>query len=145
MKDYTKMNEYLSNLAVLNIKLHNVHWNVVGPQFVQIHEYTESVYDDMFEKFDAVAELMKMRDISPLAKMSDYLKHASITELDKDKFNRDEALEIVQKDLEKMKALATDIRNEADENGDFEVVAEFEDHVAGYSKNLWFIKAMLTK
>lgn len=145
MKDYTKMNEYLSNLAVLNVKLHNVHWNIVGPQFVQVHEFTESMYDDMFEKFDAVAELMKMRDFSPLAKMADYLEHATIDELDQDQFSRDEVLQIVQEDLYKMKALATEIRNEADEDGDFEVVGEFEEHVAGYSKNLWFIKAMLTK
>ncbi|RQD70652.1 MAG: DNA starvation/stationary phase protection protein [Tindallia sp. MSAO_Bac2] len=145
MKNYTKMNEYLSNLAVLNVKLHNVHWNVVGPQFVQIHEFTESLYDDMFEKFDAVAELMKMRDVSPLAKMADYLKNATVEELDGDKFTRDEVLDIVQEDLKKMKAIATDIRNQADEDGDFEVVGEFEEHVAGYSKNLWFIKAMMTK
>lgn len=145
MKNYTKMNQYLSNLAVLNVKLHNLHWNVVGPQFVQIHEFTESMYDDMFEKFDAVAELMKMRDVNPLAKMADYLEHATVSELDQDKFNRDEVLKIVEKDLNEMKSMATEIRNTADEDGDFEVVGEFEEHVAAYSKNLWFIKAMLTK
>ena len=42
-----------------------------------------------------------------------------------------------------MKKLATDIRNEADEDDDFEVVMEFEEHVAGYSKELWFIRSML--
>ena len=36
MAIYEKMNEYLSNLAVLNVKLHNLHWNVVGLQFVEI-------------------------------------------------------------------------------------------------------------
>ena len=38
---------------------------------------------------------------------------------------------------------ATEIRNDADEDGDFEVVMEFEDHVAGYSKELWFVRFML--
>jgi DNA-binding ferritin-like protein len=33
------LNVYLSDLAVLNVKLHNLHWNVVGPQFVQLHEF----------------------------------------------------------------------------------------------------------
>ena len=42
-----------------------------------------------------------------------------------------------------MRDLATEIRNEADGDGDFEVVAEFEGHVADYSKNIWFIKASL--
>lgn len=142
MKHYEKLNEYLSNTMILNIKLHNLHWNVVGKQFVQIHEFTESVYEDMFEKFDEVAEIMKMKGVQPLAKTADYLEKASIKEVDGDRFSREEVLAIVKEDLEKMKKLATEIRNEADEDGDFEVVAAFEDHVAGYSKNLWFLRAM---
>ncbi len=144
MKDYKKVNQYLSNLAVLNVKLHNLHWNVVGKQFVQVHEYTESLYDDLFAKFDAVAEMIKIRGEKPLAKIADYLQNTTIQELDKDKFTTDEVLQIVQEDLGKMKELATDIRNQADQDGDFEAVAEFEDHVAGYSKNLWFIQSMLS-
>jgi starvation-inducible DNA-binding protein len=143
MKDTNKMNEYLSNLAVWNIKLHNLHWNVVGPQFVQIHEFTESLYDDVFAKYDAVAEIMKMKGQTPLVKMVDYLGHASIKELDQETFTASEVLEILQKDLNQMKELATAIRFAADDEDDFEVVAEFEAHVAGYSKHLWFIKAMM--
>ena len=75
--------------------------------------------------------------------MSDYLENATIKELDKDKFTIRESLELVLEYLNEMKKLATEIRNEADEEGDFEVVMEFEDHVAGYSKNIWFINAML--
>ena len=37
MKDYTKLNEYLSNLAVLNANLHNIHWYLLG-QFVEVHQ-----------------------------------------------------------------------------------------------------------
>ncbi len=143
MKDTNKMNEYLSNLAVWNVKLHNLHWNVVGPQFVQIHEFTESLYDDVFAKYDAVAEIMKMKGQTPLVKMVDYLGHASLKELDQDAFTASEVLEILQKDLNQMKELATAIRFAADDEDDFEVVAEFEAHVAGYSKHLWFIQAMM--
>ncbi|NBI07961.1 Dps family protein [Senegalia massiliensis] len=144
MKDIKKLNEYLSNLAVLNIKFHNLHWNVVGKQFVQVHEFTESLYDDFFEKYDEVAEILKMKDQKPLVKIKDYLDNASVKESDKEQFSIDEVLEIVKGDLELMKNLATEIRNSADEENDFEVVAMFEDHVSGYSKNLWFVKSMLS-
>lgn len=143
MKNYEKLNVYLSNLAVLNANLHNIHWNVEGKQFVQIHEFTEGLYDDFFEKYDAVAELLKMKGEKPLVKFSDYLKNATIKELDSDKFSCREALEIVLEYLNEMKSLATEIRNAADEDGDFEVVAEFEGHVPGYSKDIWFVKSML--
>lgn len=52
-----KLNVYLSNLALWNVKLHNLHWNVTGRTFVQIHEFTEKLYDEVFEQFDAVAEI----------------------------------------------------------------------------------------
>ena len=143
MKHYEKLNEYLSNLAVLNANLHNLHWNVVGNQFVQIHEYTEKLYDDVFEKFDAVAEILKMKGEKPLTKLSEYLENASIKELDGDRFSCREVLEIIEGYLDDMRKLATEIRNEADEEGDFEVVMEFEEHVAGYRKELWFVRSML--
>ena len=58
-------------------------------------------------------------------------------------FAIEESLEIVKKDLEAMKELATTIRNAADEEGDFETVAMFEDFVVEHSKNIWFVDAML--
>ena len=69
-----KLNTYLANLAVLNVKFHNIHWNVVGKQFVQVHEFTESLYDAFFEQYDAVAETLKMRNVYPVASLKEYLE-----------------------------------------------------------------------
>ena len=138
-----KMNVYLSNLMVLNVKFHNLHWNVVGKQFFPLHEFTEKAYDGFFEQYDEVAELLKMRGEYPLAKMTDYLANATVSELDSSDFSTKEVLEIVDADFKLMKELATDIRNAADEAGDFVVVGTFEDYVAEYEKNIWFIRAML--
>ncbi|MFW5979361.1 MAG: Dps family protein [Halanaerobium sp.] len=143
MKDYKKMNTYLSNLAVLNTKLHNLHWNVEGKQFMQVHNFTEDLYNDFFEKYDEVAEIMKMKGEFPLVKLNDYVEAATIEELDSKKYGVDEVLNEVLADLKEMKELATDIRNDADEAGDFEVVGAFEDHVAGYSQNIWFVRSIL--
>lgn len=142
MKNYENLQSYLSNLAVLNTKLHNLHWNIEGREFIQIHEYTEKLYDEFFVMFDDIAEIMKMKGEMPLVKMNDYLDNATIEELPAKKFTYDEVIDAVEADLKEMKSLATRIRNEADEDGDFEVVAELEDHVAFYSKNLWFIRSM---
>ncbi len=143
MKKVKKVNEYLSNLAVLNVKLHNIHWNVVGKQFVRIHNLTEEIYDDLFAKYDEVAEMLKMKGEKPLVTMKDYLENTSIKESDEDEFSVEDSLEIVKEDLTLMKKLATEIRNESDEENDFEAVAIFEDHVSEYSKNIWFVNAML--
>ena len=143
MKTVKKINEYLSNLMVLNVKLHSIHWNVEGEQFQRIHNFTEEIYDDLFVKYDEVAELLKMKEERPLVTMKDYLENASIEESTKDVFSVRESVELVKKDLEAMKELATEIRNEADEENDFETVAMFEDYVADHNLNIWFARAML--
>ena len=143
MKKLELLQNYLANLAVLNIKMHNIHWNVVGPQFMEIHNFTEAFYDKLFADLDEVAELLKMKNEMPLSTMAEYLEKSTIEEMKAKDFTTKESLEIVKKEMELMKGLATDIRNISDEEGDFETVAIFEEYVAYYSKNLWFINSMI--
>ena len=42
MKLQKEFNQYLADLAVMTFKLHNLHWNVTGSQFVPVHEFTEA-------------------------------------------------------------------------------------------------------
>lgn len=143
MKYLKNLQEYLSNLAVLNIKLHNIHWNIVGPKFMDVHNFTEGLYDQFFGDLDEVAELLKMKDHMPISSLKGYLENSSIEEIEARNFSTEEALQIVLKDLEAMKSLAVSIRNMADEAGDFETVGMFEDFVGEYSKNIWFVSSML--
>jgi len=142
IKIMEKLNVYLSNLAVWNVKLHNLHWNVVGVQFIAIHNFTEELYDDVFQKYDAVAEYIKMNDGKPLANLSDYLDKTTMKELTETSYKTQEVLDHLKEDLELMNALAAEIRNEADEKGDFVAVDMFEEHVEFYNKQLWFIGNM---
>lgn len=134
---------YFSNLAIWNVKLHNYHWNVVGKQFMPVHTFTEEVYDNVFEQYDTVAELLKMRGQTPLVTVKDYLAHATIEEVGAKDFSTEEVLKAVHAEMGLMKYLAYAIRNEADEANDATMVAAFEDFIAYYEKQMWFIQAML--
>ena len=137
-----KLNTYLANLAVLNVKFHNIHCNVVGKQFVQVHEFTESLYDAFFEQYDAVAEALKMRNLYPVASLKEYLELTTVKEIESKDYSVKEVIDLVESELKALCELATSIRNEADETNDFVLVAQFEAYIAGFQKNLWFIKAM---
>lgn len=143
MKHFDLLQRYLANLGVLNVKLHNVHWNVVGPQFMEVHNFTESLYDKFFEDFDAVAEALKMRNEMPLSTMAEYLEKSDLKEIKAKPFSSKETLELVKEDLTSMKKLAIEIRNLADEEGDFTAVGMFEEYVGFYEKNLWFLNSIL--
>jgi len=143
MKNLELVNKYLANLAIWNVKLHNLHFNVVGSQFVPAHEYLESVYDNAFEYYDAVAELIKMQGQEPVVRLNEYLKIASLEEVDGRPFPVKEAYEILQADFNLMSELAKEIRSGADEEDNFALVALMEDHLEYYTKQLWFLRSTL--
>lgn len=136
------MNQYVANLAVLNVKFHNLHWNVVGPQFIPLHQFSESAYEGFFESYDAVAELIKMRGSFPVGSLKDILALSTVKELENKSFTTSEMLAIMKEDFTALIALATQIRKEADEASDFTVVATMEDEIAKYEKHIWFIASM---
>ena len=136
------LNQYLANVAVEYVKLHNLHWNVVGSSFKQAHEYLETLYDGFADVLDSVAELLKMHDIQPLASMKDYLAAATIQELGSVELSTREALGIARGDLLVLKAQAESIRSAADADDVYDVVAAMEEQLSDYNKTLWFLQAM---
>ena len=138
-----KIDTYVADLAVNYIKLHNLHWNVVGRAFKQVHEYLEALYDETTESLDAVAEHQKMVGDFPKASLKDYLELATIKELESKDHSIDDVLKIALDDQKLLRKLATEIRNEADEKGDFTLVALMEGEVAAQNKRIWFIESML--
>jgi starvation-inducible DNA-binding protein len=144
MKNEVKlMNQYVADLAVLNVKFHNLHWNVVGENFEQVHVYLEKLYDDFFLKFDEVAERIKMLGEFPKASLKDYLEITTINELGLEDVTVKKALTVAQEELKHLKNSALAIRKEADNNDDFVTVSLMEDHVGVYDKEIWFIQSAL--
>lgn len=138
-----KLNPYLANLSVMFMKLHDLHWKVTGKLFLQVHQHTESLYDDMAEKLDEVAEKIIMSDLMPVSKLEDYLKLATVKELGEFSYDADSVLKEVLKDYELLRAQALEIRNHFAEKDAFTVVDMLEDHISGYDKEIWFLKSMV--
>ena len=137
------LNKYLANLGVEYIKLHNLHWNVVGLNFKAVHEYLEGIYDSMAEVLDEVAELIKMDGGYPLASLKEYLAVASIEELESRDYKILESLDILLKDLKALREEVLEIRSIADELDNVAFVNMAEDHLANYNKQIWFVESML--
>lgn len=138
-----KSNKYLANVGVSYIKLHNLHWNVVGLNFKAVHEYLEGIYDSMAEVLDEVAELIKMEGGYPLASLKDYLAVSNIEELESRDYSIKESLDILLKDMKALREEVLEIREVADEFDVISFVNMAEDHLANYNKNIWFIESML--
>ena len=135
------LNPYLSDLVVMYLKLHDLHWNVKGMQFVPVHQYTETLYMDMTLKFDAVAELIIMQGEKPVSNMKDYLELADVKEVSKDFYRDEEVLKIVLDDLILLKDKASAIHESCADN--YSVTTMMEEHIAFYDKEIWFLRSMM--
>lgn len=142
MKHLDLVQTYLADINIFKVKLLNLHWNVVGKQFMILHNLTEEIYDILWEQIDVVAEVIRMKDELPLSTVKQYLETTRIEEVEAKEFTNVEVLEYLVSDLEKMKELTVEVRNAADEAGDFEIVGLFEEYAAEYSKYIWFAKSL---
>lgn len=136
------INRYLANIGVSYIKMHNLHWNVVGPAFKVVHEYLEGIYDAYADVLDEVAELLRMNGALPAASLKEYLALADIEELPSEEISIPDALAILLADMKQLKAQAAAIRAAADEEDAFETVAMMEDQISQFNKDIWFVESM---
>ena len=142
-KDLSKdLNVYLADVGVLYIKWHNLHWNVVGMQFKSIHEYLETLYDEVSDVLDETAELLKINGEQPAASMKEYLAIATVEELSSLDVTVEKVIECLISDMTHMKKSAINIREIANKDDSFDVANLLEDHIENYNKNLWFLKSM---
>lgn len=140
---YQGLNQYLADTAVMYVKFHNLHWNVIGRQFKSVHEYLETIYDSFALTLDETAEMMKINGKQPLATMKDYLAVTAVKEIESKDYSVDEVLEIALADIVYMQELAEKVRVMADEDGGYDVVAMLEGHLTNFNKTVWFLKAMV--
>ncbi|MBN1300667.1 MAG: DNA starvation/stationary phase protection protein [Melioribacteraceae bacterium] len=137
------LNQNLADLAVINVKLHNYHWNVKGINFKPIHEMTEAYYNYFNEQYDEVAERIVQLAGKPLASLKDYLDNATLKEEMKNEFDGKTVLQIVLADFEKLNVEFKRIAEAADELDDSTTAALAEDNIAWLEKEIWMVKATL--
>jgi starvation-inducible DNA-binding protein len=74
------LNRLLADEVLLYIKTRNYHWNVVGPQFSELHKFFESQYDELDEIMDEVAERARALGGRAAGSMAEFLKQARLKE-----------------------------------------------------------------
>ena len=70
----------LADEYVLYTKTRNYHWNVVGPQFNDLHKFFETQYDALDEVVDEVAERSRTLGGPAIGTLAEMLDHARLKE-----------------------------------------------------------------
>ena len=138
-----KLNEFLSDLEMLNVKLQNYHWNVIGKGFFTTHEKLEEYYDEVREQMDEVAEHILSLGHQPLGTMKDFMENSKIREAKNEQVKSIDIMENVIHDLQELKQKAVQIKQEAEDKEDYATSTLMDDYLADYSKKIWMLNAAL--
>jgi starvation-inducible DNA-binding protein len=79
-KLYKLISDVQANLFVLFHKTWVFHWNVVGPDFQQLHTLFGEQYNTMFEEIDRISEHMRYMNVRPIGTLTRMVEVASVGE-----------------------------------------------------------------
>jgi starvation-inducible DNA-binding protein len=70
----------LADEYLLYTKTRNYHWNVVGPQFNDLHKFFEAQYEKLEDIVDDVAERARSLGGKAIGTLAEFLKHTRLIE-----------------------------------------------------------------
>lgn len=133
------LNEFLSDLEVMSVKLQNYHWNVTGKGFFITHEKLEEYYDEIREQIDEIAEHILALGYQPLGTMEDFVKNSEIEEAKNEKIKSLPIIKNVIQDLNILQQKAIKIKQEAEKQSDHATSALIDNYLGNYAKKLWML------
>jgi starvation-inducible DNA-binding protein len=74
------LNTLLADEYLLYTKTRHYHWNVVGPQFNDLHKFFEAQYNELNEIVDEVAERSRALGGNAIGTMTEFLQHTRLKE-----------------------------------------------------------------
>ncbi|NNC82943.1 MAG: DNA starvation/stationary phase protection protein [Flavobacteriales bacterium] len=131
-----KLNLLLANYEVHYQKLRNFHWNVVGPDFFDIHEKLEEQYNFTKEAIDVIAERIRIFGKRPFSTFKEFLDNSEIQEVPAD-FKSSEMITEVLNDFEILLTHLTETYDEAAEIGDIGTTHMVEEFMQNVEIKYW--------
>ncbi|GFZ33454.1 DNA starvation/stationary phase protection protein [Clostridium zeae] len=140
-----ELNKYLSNLNIIYTKLHNLHWNIKGAAFFELHTKFEEYYDKVNTDLDAVAERILTLGHTPAASLKEYLSLSTIAERESKDVTPEDSIEVIRKDFSSLLEASRSILALADDANDQGTVDLMAGFISTYEKDLWMLTAFTKK
>lgn len=138
------LNYLLCNYSVVYQKIRNFHWNVVGPDFFDVHEKLEEEYLSAAENIDTVAERVRILGFKPISTLAEYLEKAEVEEVTEN-LDSDKMMEEVIRDYEILLSFMVDVADLAVENGDLGTESIMRSMIIRTEEKHWMFSAFVKK
>lgn len=137
------LNMFLSDLNVFYRKLQNYHWNIKGKDFFIVHPKLEEYYTEINSQIDEIAEHILALDGQPLGTLKDYLNITKIAEAENNKIDSTVVYNELIQDFSTLLQDTKNIKDAADEKGDYKTSAMMDNIIENYSTKIWMLKQSL--
>lgn len=132
----------LADTTLLYLKARNYHWNVVGPNFSQLHQLFEEIYNDLEEGADVIAERIRALGFYAPASFAEYVSISAI----KEETNSPGALDMIKQlalDHELLVRRSNETMKTADSAGDVASSDLMVERIRSLSKHAWMLRSHL--
>lgn len=131
-----QLNVLLSSYAVLRQTVHGFHWTIEGPLFFELHNHFGTLYEDIVDRMDILAEQIRILDDFPLVKMSEFLQNSLIEEADKTTIDR-EIISLVKQGYQTIISYMTQMFNQGLDPGTENIIQTF---IQDEGKKVWMLR-----
>jgi len=140
---YCHLVQLLRGTSHLLNQTYIVHWNLIGSKFYSTHLLTESIYKEMQEGLDKVAEHIRSLNISTPFCVMDLNEAKELDPLPHDCFAQDEMITVLAKNYNKLAESFSKLSKEAEAIGDQLTMDLAAERGRAHKKQQWLLKSNL--
>lgn len=137
------LNTTLSDEFILYTTTRNFHWNVVGPQFSELHRFFDEQYQQLNTIVDEVAERARSLGGRALGTLTEFLQHARVKEHHELTESAEMIAALVSDHETLIQALRSDLEICADEYEDQGTSDFLTGLMEQHEKMAWMLRAFL--
>lgn len=139
------MQRVLADTFLMYIKAHAYHWNVLGPDFKQYHDFFGTLYEELWNAVDPIAEHIRTLDEFAMGNLVNYANLGTV-DLVKDELNPFPAEAMFMQltvDNEKVIKSLKDAHELAETENNRGLINFIEERLDVHAKHGWMLKATI--
>jgi len=144
---YKLVSDTQASLFVLFHKTWVYHWDVVGPDFQQLHTLFGEQYETMFEEVDRISEHMRYLNIKPVSTLTRTTEVSRVDQASNSAQDID-AMGMVKQLHDDNKALIdlfVEVSEEAEAQKSYATANLVQDLMESHGKMLWMLRSFTEK
>lgn len=138
------MKTVLADTFTMYIKAHGYHWNVIGSDFPQLHEFFQELYEELHGATDDIAEQIRQIDAFAPGTLQRMKELSGVAEDDKIPVAANMITNLITANEVLLTALTVAYK-QADTDEEFGLANFLQDRMMAHKKHGWMLKATAGK